>query len=614
MMGQNRVLVLNKGYTAVGIATVKRAFGLLMSYHGNVPKARIVDTDFQVYAWSDWAKMRPMKYIFVLKDGREFYCNFHLQDGIYTLSTRAENIIVPESDVKEHHENVIHSAHSEFQLPNVILLSRYEKLPQQRVHFSRRTIYRRDNFTCFHPDTNILMGDGTLLPISKIKTGDIILDMHGKEEIVEYVHCRDVKNGEMMSIRHRGNGDFLRCTQEHKLIPFKWNGDCQKNGISARDVSLETYLAEIIPTIKPSVLNFDLAEICSSLKNLKIGDDYVKHYCGNNHKRFVKADWEVGKLAGYYLAEGSVSGNNVSFSFNSSEIDYIQEVKYILLNRFGCVGVCYLDGNKAVVICSSSVLGCFFKKIFGVKNGKKLRWRIFSKDFLTGVLYGIMRGDAAFNMVQSRCTLQMSRPSLIRDVYLASLACGLMPTLSKTGSRDDGRIYKSVVFNAKEFNRICEMANINYNEYVSKKNSKYDRNKVENYLISKVCKIEEDNYSGPVYDLQVSGSHTYVANFVCVHNCQYCGAQPGTEELSLDHIVPRSQGGLTSWTNVTLACLVCNSRKANRTPAQAGMKLLSVPKKPKFNLLRGDKVNIRQSWSSFISEQYWQTELENDMK
>ena len=147
--GQNRVLVLNKAYTAVGIATVQRAFGLLMStYNDNTPKARIVDTDYQVYTWSDWAEMRPMRYIFVLKDGRELYCNYHLQNGIYTLSTRTENIIIPESDVKEHHTNIIYSANSEFQLPNVILLSRYEKLPQQRVHFSRRTIYRRDNFTC----------------------------------------------------------------------------------------------------------------------------------------------------------------------------------------------------------------------------------------------------------------------------------------------------------------------------------------------------------------------------------------------------------------------------------------------------------------------------------
>ena len=59
--------------------------------------------------------------------------------------------------------------------------------------------------------------------------------------------------------------------------------------------------------------------------------------------------------------------------------------------------------------------------------------------------------------------------------------------------------------------------------------------------------------------------------------CQYCGCQPGTEELTIDHVIPRSQGGQTTWENCALACVACNARKANRTPEQAGMKLRRVP-------------------------------------
>ena len=55
--------------------------------------------------------------------------------------------------------------------------------------------------------------------------------------------------------------------------------------------------------------------------------------------------------------------------------------------------------------------------------------------------------------------------------------------------------------------------------------------------------------------------------------CQYCGSQPGSEELTIDHVVPRSQGGVSSWTNCVLACMTCNKRKADRTPEQAGMML-----------------------------------------
>jgi 5-methylcytosine-specific restriction endonuclease McrA len=53
--------------------------------------------------------------------------------------------------------------------------------------------------------------------------------------------------------------------------------------------------------------------------------------------------------------------------------------------------------------------------------------------------------------------------------------------------------------------------------------------------------------------------------------CQYCGAQPGRAELSIDHIIPRSQGGVSNWDNCVLACVACNARKANRTPEQAAM-------------------------------------------
>ena len=94
------------------------------------------------------------------------------------------------------------------------------------------------------------------------------------------------------------------------------------------------------------------------------------------------------------------------------------------------------------------------------------------------------------------------------------------------------------------------------------------------------------------------------------NRCQYCGCRPGTEELTIDHVLPRAQGGITSWENCVLACVECNSRKANRTPEQAKMKLLSKPYKPKFTLFRGD-YRVK-SWEHFLGEAYWNVELEND--
>lgn len=67
------------------------------------------------------------------------------------------------------------------------------------------------------------------------------------------------------------------------------------------------------------------------------------------------------------------------------------------------------------------------------------------------------------------------------------------------------------------------------------------------------------------------------------HACQYCGSQRPMSQLSLDHVIPRSLGGKTTWENIVCCCLPCNSRKGGRTPIQAGMKLLSKPIKPSSN-------------------------------
>jgi 5-methylcytosine-specific restriction endonuclease McrA len=69
------------------------------------------------------------------------------------------------------------------------------------------------------------------------------------------------------------------------------------------------------------------------------------------------------------------------------------------------------------------------------------------------------------------------------------------------------------------------------------------------------------------------------------YTCQYCGAQPGVEELTIDHIVPRSLGGTSSWTNCVAACVPCNARKADRTPEQAGMRLRRLPTRPEWKPL-----------------------------
>ncbi len=88
------------------------------------------------------------------------------------------------------------------------------------------------------------------------------------------------------------------------------------------------------------------------------------------------------------------------------------------------------------------------------------------------------------------------------------------------------------------------------------------------------------------------------------NRCQYCGKRLPVSQLSLDHVHPKSRGGKSSWTNVVTACNPCNTRKGGRLPAEAAMKLRSVPAIPKRNPLLQEKVNSReyQVWRLFLSE------------
>ena len=96
--------------------------------------------------------------------------------------------------------------------------------------------------------------------------------------------------------------------------------------------------------------------------------------------------------------------------------------------------------------------------------------------------------------------------------------------------------------------------------------------------------------------------------------CQYCGNTFPKSELSLDHVIPRTYGGTSSWENVICCCFPCNRKKGGRMPQEAGMKLLKRPTKPRWTPFF--KVSLheirREEWRAFLNMvdiSYWNTEL-----
>ena len=96
------------------------------------------------------------------------------------------------------------------------------------------------------------------------------------------------------------------------------------------------------------------------------------------------------------------------------------------------------------------------------------------------------------------------------------------------------------------------------------------------------------------------------------NRCQYCGKKVPTSELSLDHVIPRTQGGTSNWKNIVCACTNCNKHKGGRRPEEAGMKLICKPVKPNHCPLIQLKLgsNKYNSWKQFLNNAYWSAPLE----
>ena len=97
-------------------------------------------------------------------------------------------------------------------------------------------------------------------------------------------------------------------------------------------------------------------------------------------------------------------------------------------------------------------------------------------------------------------------------------------------------------------------------------------------------------------------------------SCQYCSREFQAQDLTFDHVVPRSLGGRTTWQNVVAACSRCNLAKANKLPKECGMRPRVEPVQPSTWQLQenGRKFppnHLHHSWRDYL---YWDTELETD--
>ena len=113
----------------------------------------------------------------------------------------------------------------------------------------------------------------------------------------------------------------------------------------------------------------------------------------------------------------------------------------------------------------------------------------------------------------------------------------------------------------------------------------------------------------PFADVPFSRANVYARDD---HRCQYCAEAFPTAELTFDHVVPVAQGGRKDWENIVTCCIPCNRRKGGRTPEQAGMHLIRIPKRPDKAPAIRITIGLRNAPESWRDYFYWNVELDTD--
>lgn len=101
--------------------------------------------------------------------------------------------------------------------------------------------------------------------------------------------------------------------------------------------------------------------------------------------------------------------------------------------------------------------------------------------------------------------------------------------------------------------------------------------------------------------LRLSRRHVYMRD---EYTCQYCGRRPGVKELNLDHVLPRSRGGRSTWENLVTSCRQCNLKKGRSMPEEADMQLRKRPLRPSWSLALSLAAQRRRfvEWEPFLAE------------
>jgi len=496
-----------------------------------------------------------------------------------------------------------------WKVPSVIRFLTKAVFFRRRVKFNRHNVWLRDKGRCFGEGTRILMADGSQKPIERVQEGDRVIDAFGDAQAVVTTGRRLAGNAVL--IRHRGSAEETLTTADHPFRDSK--GDWTLIGDQPEYLTFPRQIQYELPV----TASVDVAGLLSDDQWLRLRNGRVYYSRRSTEVGIpttLKVTPELARIAGLFAAEGTASCGKgltrLSFAFHRNEEATLGKAVVGFFEGLGFrPGTQNPPGrNTHIVRVAGKGLAILFHRLCGVGAGKKTPWQLIG-PYHAAYLRGLFEGDAYFRHDDGKVALFLIAEDLIFGAQSMLWGLGIYPTVQLI-HRIGRQPAWGLVLNAENYTKFMRSV---------MQQATPDRTPIfgdDDFVYRKLKTVTPVEGETLVYNFETTGSHSYIANGLAVHNCQYCNVRMSSDEFTYDHIVPFSKGGTTKWRNIVVACVPCNHKKANRTPREAGMRLRRKPFIPMH--LPGQvspalkwHEGMPPSWKSFLaSVSYWHGKLD----
>ncbi len=384
---------------------------------------------------------------------------------------------------------------------------------------------------CFHPNQLIMTEKGPR-EIKDVKVGDLVLTHKGRFRKVEKVYVRNADLLYKVSCAKLPKPSLL-ATEEHPILCYK---DSKIQWLQLKTLGEGDYVAMSYPK---ETEDLEKIKVCDAVENVVVNqkDECFYQYKGGKFNAFVHTtksikntiivDYDLMKLFGYYLSEGSLADNDcVRFTFSVDEEEYCKEVISIMQDKFGVSSRIERTNsdkrNWLSLRFHSTILAKLFENILGRGfNEKRIpQWILkLPHNKQKGLMAGLIRGDGTVfkNYNKTNAKLVMCNQNLVYAFWQMSMRCGVFSALGKETMPKLGTTqpYRCTLSGENGLILINELFGRQETDSGFKPNGVV----IDGVTFTKIDEISEVDYYGPVFNLEVEEDHSYVANMVAVHNC-----------------------------------------------------------------------------------------------